>query len=150
MKNYIILTGLFLGLFTASCSQQKPESGQASSPAEATQSVASTHAHDPATKASEANPMTETGLPKDLVCMVNNAYMGKKQFPVPFEDKMYYGCCEMCVKTIKNERSVRYAVDPVSGKEVDKSVAFIALKPGSSSGEVQYFESEKNYQASLN
>ncbi len=42
--------------------------------------------------------MTVEGLPKDLVCMVNDAYMGKKQLPIKFEGRMYYGCCEMCVK----------------------------------------------------
>lgn len=89
--------------------------------------------------------LAKDGLPKDLVCMVNNAYMGKKQYPVQFGEKLYYGCCEMCVKTIQNERQVRVALDPQTGKEVDKSLAFIALKPGSVSGEVLYFESESSY-----
>ncbi|GGK72365.1 hypothetical protein ACD591_05400 [Rufibacter glacialis] len=93
--------------------------------------------------------MTKDGLPKELVCMVNNMYMGKKQFPVEFADKMYYGCCEMCVKTIKNESQVREALDPVTGKKVDKSSAFIALKKGSTNGDVEYFESEQNYKKYL-
>ena len=151
MKNSLILPVLFAGLFMASCSQQKSENSQtAAPPVENKQPAAPMHAHAPENKVAGVNPMSETGLPKDLVCMVNNAYMGKQQFPVPFEGKMYYGCCEMCVKTIKNERSVQFATDSVTGKEVDKSVAFIALKPGSASGEVLYFESEKNYKAFLN
>ncbi|MHA6247605.1 hypothetical protein ACXYMU_06685 [Pontibacter sp. CAU 1760] len=40
------------------------------------------------------------GLPKEFVCMVNNFYMGKAQFPVEFKGKQYYGCCQMCLKTI--------------------------------------------------
>jgi YHS domain-containing protein len=93
----------------------------------------------------EKTTMTAEGLDKELVCMVNNAYMGKKQFPVEFGNKLYYGCCEMCVNTIQNEASVRVAKDPVSGKEVDKSEAFIALEPGNPYGGVLYFESEANY-----
>jgi len=96
--------------------------------------------------APESEPkMTTEGLDKELVCMVNNAYMGKKQFPVEFGDKLYYGCCEMCVNTIQNEADVRVAKDPVSGKKVDKSEAFIALEPGHPYGGVLYFESEANY-----
>lgn len=93
--------------------------------------------------------MTTTGLDKELVCMVNNAYMGKKQFPVEFGEKLYYGCCEMCVNTIQNEANVRVAKDPISGKEVDKSEAFIALEPGNLYGGVLYFESEANYKKYL-
>ena len=77
--------------------------------------------------------------------MVNNAYMGKKQVPVQFDNKTYYGCCNMCVNTIKNKRQVRYARDPVTGKEVDKALAFIVLKPGIDNGDVLYFESEASY-----
>ncbi|MFB9864884.1 hypothetical protein [Rufibacter immobilis] len=89
--------------------------------------------------------MTENGLPKNLVCMVNDVYMGKKQFLVEFENRAYYGCCEMCVKTIKSDLRVRVAKDPFSGNEVDKSTAFIALDEGTSNGKVVYFESEQNY-----
>lgn len=31
-------------------------------------------------------------VPNNLVCMVNDAYMGKEQLEVPFDGKMYYGC----------------------------------------------------------
>jgi len=93
--------------------------------------------------------LTESGIDKELVCMVNNAYMGKKQFPVEFGDKLYYGCCEMCVNTIQTDANVRMAKDPVSGKEVDKSEAYIALQPGNKYGGVLYFESEANYKKFL-
>ncbi|HSJ68205.1 MAG TPA: hypothetical protein VK921_11040 [Anditalea sp.] len=93
--------------------------------------------------------MTASGLEKELVCMVNNAYMGKKQFPVEFGNKLYYGCCEMCVNTIQKDQNVRKAKDPVSGKDVDKSEAFIALEPGNQYGGVLYFESEANYKKYL-
>lgn len=86
-------------------------------------------------------------VPHDLVCMVNNAYMGKKQFEVPFEGKTYYGCCNMCVERIPVDKEARTAVDPYSSKEVDKSEAFIVLV--SAQGHVAYFENEQNYKQFL-
>lgn len=82
-------------------------------------------------------------VPHDLVCMVNNAYMGKKQFEVPFEGKTYYGCCNMCVERIPVDKEARVAIDPYSSKEVDKSEAYIVLVSGQ--GHVAYFETEDNF-----
>ena len=86
-------------------------------------------------------------VPHDLVCMVNNAYMGKKQFEVPFGGKTYYGCCNMCVERIPIDKEARTAVDPFSSKEVDKSEAFIVMVSGR--GDVVYFENEQNYKQFL-
>ncbi|NDK55625.1 hypothetical protein [Pontibacter fetidus] len=144
MKKHLIYTATLAIVALASCTSEKTPQTQTdrttiTSPSES-------HSMHMATAGTAQAVMTEEGLPKDLVCMVNNAYMGgKKQFPVAFENKMYYGCCEMCVKTIQNEREVRYATDPVTGEEVDKSKAFIALKPGSNNGDVLYFASEDTY-----
>lgn len=93
--------------------------------------------------------LTDTSVAQDLssgvrvadpveVCMVNDKVMGRPQIPVEFEGKTYYGCCQGCVARIKFDRSVRYAVDPVSGKVVDKASAVILEGPG---GEALYFES---------
>lgn len=84
-------------------------------------------------------------VPNELVCMVNDAYMGKKQMEVPFDGKMYYGCCDMCVKRIPEDATVRMAVDAHTGAKVDKATAFIVLLD-EVHGNVAYFESEKNYQ----
>src|SRR5690554_3782181 len=86
-------------------------------------------------------------VPSDLVCMVNNAYMGKKQFEVPFEGKTYYGCCNMCVERIPQDKTARTAIDPFTSKEIDKSEAYIVLVSGE--GHVAYFENEENYQQFL-
>ena len=83
-------------------------------------------------------------VPKELVCMVNDAYMGKDQILVPVGEKIYYGCCEMCVTKLQNMREVRYAIDPFSGDEVDKASSYIVLK-GDGTDAVLYFESEENY-----
>ena len=82
-------------------------------------------------------------VPNELVCMVNNAYMGKAQIPVPVNGKIYYGCCEMCVEKLNNDNKARTATDPFSNKLVDKTEAYIVLM--SKEGAVAYFESEDNY-----
>ncbi len=74
------------------------------------------------------------------VCMVNNQFMGKDQIPVQVENKTYYGCCEMCKERLGKDAAARTAVDPVTGKTVDKATAVIAALPD---GKVLYFESEK-------
>ncbi|MCS4301578.1 hypothetical protein [Chryseobacterium sp. BIGb0232] len=86
-------------------------------------------------------------VPSETVCMVNNAYMGKKQIEVPHNGKMYYGCCEMCVKRIPSDKTAREAIDPYTGKTVDKADAYIVMI--SDEGEVAYFENEENYRKFL-
>lgn len=87
----------------------------------------------------------ERPVEPSLVCMVNDAYMGKPQIPVPVNGKTYYGCCEMCVDKLNNIESARIAIDPYSGNPVDKSEAYIVLM--NPQGAVAYFESEANYNA---
>lgn len=82
-------------------------------------------------------------VPNKQVCMVNNAYMGKDQFEVPYDGKTYYGCCNMCVERIPNDETARIAKDPFTGKEIDKADAYIVLKD--QQGNVDYFENEENY-----
>ncbi len=74
------------------------------------------------------------------VCMVNEQAMGKDQIPVEVDGKTYYGCCEMCKASLANNADKRAAVDPVSGKQVDKAKAVIAAQED---GRVFYFESEE-------
>jgi YHS domain-containing protein len=74
------------------------------------------------------------------VCMITNAVFEKDQIPVPVEGKTYYGCCEMCKERLAKDASSRVAVDPVTGKNVDKATAVIAAQ---ADGKVLYFESEK-------
>ncbi|MBV9495971.1 MAG: TRASH domain-containing protein [Acidobacteria bacterium] len=78
------------------------------------------------------------------VCMINEHYMAKDQIAVEVEGKTYYGCCEMCKKTLATDASKRAAVDPVSGKTIDKATAIIAAD---AEGNVVYFENAKNLEA---
>jgi YHS domain-containing protein len=78
------------------------------------------------------------------VCMVNDTRFHAPQIPVQVAGKTYYGCCAMCKGRLNNDPVVRSAVDPVSGKPVDKATAVIAAMPN---GKVLYFESERNLKA---
>ena len=80
------------------------------------------------------------------VCMITNRHMGAVQIAVPIEKKVYYGCCEMCVGTLNKDVTSRYAIDPVTGKKVDKATALIGAKKD---GAVLYFENQKNFDAYL-
>lgn len=72
------------------------------------------------------------------VCMINNQLFEKDQIPVQVEGRTYYGCCEMCKEKLAKDAAARQAVDPVTGKKVDKAKAVIAALPD---GKVLYFES---------
>jgi len=90
---------------------------------------------------SEAQAAELKRVPTEQVCMVNDAFMGKKQIPIPVQGKTYYGCCQMCVSTLTNDAAERQAIDPVSGHAVDKATAIIGALPD---GNVFYFENETN------
>lgn len=75
------------------------------------------------------------------VCMPNNKRFEKEQIPIEIDNKTYYGCCKMCVNMLKLDPDTRSAVDPVSGRQVDKAVAVIGAAPDKT---VYYFENEKN------
>jgi YHS domain-containing protein len=75
------------------------------------------------------------------VCMINDQRFSKVQIPVEVEGRTYYGCCEMCKERLGGDESSRTAVDPVSGKKVDKATAVIGATPD---GTVFYFETLEN------
>lgn len=78
----------------------------------------------------------------EKVCMVTDMLFGKKQIPVTHQGKTYYGCCANCKETLTKDSKARTAIDPVSGKSVDKAVAFIAAREDNS---VLYFENENTF-----
>lgn len=81
------------------------------------------------------------------VCMVNDTFFGKAQIPVQHKGKTYYGCCEMCKKTLAQDAQARTGTDALTQKPVDKATAIIAAKPDNT---VLYFASQENlkkYQA---
>jgi len=93
---------------------------------------------------SDAQPQPKGKLTKvesKTVCMVNEQAMGKDQIAVTVDGKTYYGCCEMCKKTLAENAEKRVAIDPISGNKVDKATAIIAAQED---GRVFYFENEEN------
>ena len=88
-----------------------------------------------------AAPAVEKVADRSLVCMVNDMEMGKEQIPVVIEGRTYYGCCAMCKERLARDAASRTAVDPLSGKSVDKAKAVIGRRPD---GSVVYFETEAN------
>jgi YHS domain-containing protein len=79
-----------------------------------------------------------------FVCMVNNSLFDRPQIPVEVGGKTYFGCCPMCKERLATDAEARQAMDPVSGRVVDKAVAVIGVLP---TGAVVYFESEANLAA---
>ncbi len=136
MKNFKIVLGvLILSVFALTSCQNKTEEPTVTAQEEQMSDMmqpSQTMAYNVGDK-----------VPNKQVCMVNNAYMGKDQFEVPYDGKTYYGCCNMCVERIPNDETARIAKDPFTGKEIDKADAYIVLKD--QQGNVDYFENEENY-----
>ena len=88
-----------------------------------------------------AKVQTLQSVPASKVCMVENRVSGRENIPVEVDGRTYYGCCPVCVGKLSFKRAHRYAIDPVTGKEVDKAKAYIIARED---GTAIYFESEKN------
>lgn len=76
------------------------------------------------------------------VCMMNNKVFDSPQMAIEIEGKTYYGCCPMCKEMLGKDPAKRSAVDPVSGKTVDKATAVIGADPH---GMTYYFENQENF-----
>lgn len=77
-----------------------------------------------------------------MVCMINNKAFDKEQMAILVDGKTYYGCCPMCKSMLEKDAAQRSAVDPVSGKAVDKASAVIG---SDSDGNTYYFENQDNF-----
>jgi hypothetical protein len=84
-------------------------------------------------------------ISSDLVCMVNDSYVGKKQIEIVVNNKLYYGCCDKCESILKNDSTSRFFLDPFTGEKVDKAEAYIVLKSKGKRA-VQYFKSRENFE----
>lgn len=77
------------------------------------------------------------------VCMASNMYIGGKQMEVPYGNKMYFACSQHCIHQLGID-SIRYTIDPVSERKVDKAISIVSLHPDKT-GEIIYFESQHTY-----
>lgn len=78
------------------------------------------------------------------VCMVTDQLFKTPQISVVVNGRTYYGCCPGCVSRLKQDSSVRHAVDPITRDTVDKATAIIGV---AADGEAFYFDSEANMRA---
>lgn len=86
-------------------------------------------------------PSTVRQVESHYVCMVTNRAFDKPQIPVKIDEKTYYGCCEMCKAKLETNMQFRQAIDPITGKSVDKASAVIGA---AQDGSVYYFETKEN------
>ena len=82
-----------------------------------------------------------TQVEAKYVCMMNNQRFEKEMIAVEVDGVIYYGCCEGCKAQLRDKAENRVAVDPVSGKKVDKAKAVIGADH---EGKVFYFENAEN------
>lgn len=80
------------------------------------------------------------GVERSEVCVVADRAPGEPTFAVELDGKTYHVCCTKCEARLKEDPSLRYSIDPVTGRAVDKADAFIAV---TEDGMAFYFESEK-------
>ena len=97
--------------------------------------------------ADELNSASEIWLnpvEPQYVCMVTDRSFKTPQFNVEVEGKTYFGCCPMCKSKLEKDSSLRAAIDPVSGNDVDKATATIGTDLNQN---VYYFENEDNFKS---
>ena len=84
-------------------------------------------------------------VPYSRVCMSTDKIKVKPTIPIEVNGQEYYACCNKCLRRLEvNYNKQRYAIDPYSGKSVQKNNSYIRLQKNAS-GKVQYFESEANF-----
>ncbi len=91
-----------------------------------------------------AEPLKLKQVEAEYVCMVNDTVFTEPQIEVPVGDKIYYGCCSGCVGLLQGSDEYHTAIDPVSGKDVDKASAVIGVSPDL---QAYYFENIENLKA---
>jgi YHS domain-containing protein len=81
---------------------------------------------------------------REYVCMMQDMVLEKPGIAIPYRGKTYYGCCAMCKARIEaSPDEYTRAVDPVSGRTVDKASAFVY----NLNGDAFYFATRANRKA---
>jgi len=75
------------------------------------------------------------------ICFINKTRFQRTLKSVKVDGKTYYGCCDDCLAKLKDDPQTRMAVDPVSGKEIDKATAVIGADRN---GKIYFFENREN------
>ncbi|SDR68072.1 hypothetical protein SAMN04487764_0217 [Gillisia sp. Hel1_33_143] len=82
-------------------------------------------------------------VPNNEVCMLNNTYRTEAIPFVLIGKHAYFGCCNSCTDRLLKNPEERYAIDPITKVEVDKSMAIILRKVDDDSS-IYYFNTTHN------
>ncbi len=84
------------------------------------------------------------------ICMVDDIYQGDyPTLSVHLSANTYYGCDAKAIHELSSKQDVRFAVDPVTKRKVDKALAVVGLH-FKRDGKVLYFESKETFYKYLN
>ena len=90
-------------------------------------------------------PALQDTIAHEKVCMADDVFQANfPTYPVTINNKIYYGCNAMANIELAENNKLRFAIDPVSNKKVDKATAIIVIHPNKD-GKVIYFGSKKTY-----
>ena len=75
------------------------------------------------------------------ICFMTGKRFDRGLKSVTVSGKTYYGCCGDCLAQLQDDPKARQAVDPVSGKTIDKADALIGVDKN---GKIYFFEDRQN------
>lgn len=90
-----------------------------------------------------ANVWLKRVMPSE-VNMVTNRYTQQAQSAVRMDGKVYYTSGEVYVMNLKENPSIRFAKDPISGRTIDKADADIYID---ASGRALYFGTDDSFKS---
>lgn len=89
-------------------------------------------------------PQSDT-ISHSKICMVDDIYQGDyPTLSVKVANKPYYGCDAKAIHELSSKQDVRFAIDPVTKRKVDKASAIVGLH-AKRDGKVVYFESKETF-----
>ena len=95
-------------------------------------------------------PSQSDTISHSKICMVDDIYQGDyPTLPVRLSANTYYGCDAKAIHELSSKQDVRFGIDPVTKRKVDKALAVIGLHR-KRDGKVLYFESKKTFTQYLN
>ncbi|MEO7989290.1 MAG: hypothetical protein ABI663_07095 [Chryseolinea sp.] len=89
-------------------------------------------------------PIVGDSISHERICMASDIYLEEQLIKVPSGNKMYYACSEHCVHQLSID-SVRFSIDPITRKKIDKAFAVVSLHPDKT-GKIIYFESKASFE----
>lgn len=90
-------------------------------------------------------PSQSDTISHSKICMVDDIYQGDyPTLSVHLSANTYYGCDAKAIHELSSKQSVRFAIDPVTKRKVDKGSAIVGLH-SKRDGKVVYFESKETF-----